>query len=131
MPVALVTHFLGGRKICDDNRKAEYQIHRGEFEAAQISLEKWLAHKEELKVKHKLKVESDKENKRRKMSSSSSDQGGTGLESATHQTSSDQASGREETVPGVELPVHIVSRDPGTGCIQIDSEGERPQVIMD
>ena len=56
---------------------------------------------------------------------------GTGLESATHQTSSDQASGREKTVPEVELPVHIVSRDPGTGCIQIDSAGERPQVMMD
>ena len=81
--------------------------------------------------KLKKKIEFDRENKRRKVSSSSSDQGGTGLESVTHQTSSNQASSREETVPGVELPVHIVSRDPSTGCIQIETEGERPQVMMD
>ena len=87
MPVALVTHFLDGRKLCDD-RKAGYHIHRGQFEAAQISLERWFKHKEEVKAKHKRKVESDKENKRRKTSSSSSDQVGTGLESVTHQTGS-------------------------------------------
>ena len=84
-----------------------------------------------MKLKNQLKIEQDRENKRRKVSSSSSDQAGTGLESVTHQTSSSQVAGREEDVPGVELPVHIVSRDPGTGCIQIETEGERPQVMMD
>ena len=131
MPVALVTHFLDGRQICDSNRKACYHIHRGEFEKANISLARWLQHKEEVKKKHQLKIEQDRENKRRKVSSSSSDQAGTGLESVTHQTGSSQVASREGDVPGVELPVHIVSRDPDTGCIQIETEGERPQIIMD
>ena len=119
MPIALVTHFLDGRKLCDEGRKAYYKIHGGEFEAARISLDRWFQWKDEVKAKHKAKVEADNENKRRKLSSSSSsNQEGTWLERVTHQTSSIQVLDKEEEDSGIQPPVHIVSRDPDSECVQ-------------
>ena len=132
MPVALVTHFLDGRKLCEESRKACYKIHRGEFEAAGISLDKWIQWKEDVKAKHRKKIESDNENKRRKVStSSSSNPDGVGQESATHPTGSVPVMDGEEDESERLPPVHIVSRDSDTGCIQIDTPGERPQVMME
>ena len=132
MPVALVTHFLDGRKLCEDSRKACYKIHRGEFEAALISLDHWLQWKAEVKAKHQKKIVADNENKRRKVSSSSSSNpDGVGLESVTRQTISVQVQNADQEETEALPPVHIVSRDTETGCIQIDTEGERPQVMME
>ena len=132
MPTALVVHFLDGRKLCEETRKAYYKIHSGEFEAASISLDKWIQWKAEVKAKHRKKVESDLEIKRRKVSSSSSSNpDGVGLESVTRQTISVQVQNADQEETEALPPVHIVSRDTETGCIQIDTEGERPQVMME
>ena len=132
MPVALVTHFLDGRQLCEESRKACYKIHRGEFDAAGISLEKGIKWKAEVKAKHRKKIESDNENKRRKVSSSSSSNpDGVGLESVTRQTISVQVQDADQEETETLPPVHIVSRDSEIGCIQIDTEGERPQVMTE
>ena len=69
--------------------------------------------------------------KRKVSSSSSSNPDGVGQESATHPNDFVQVQDEEGEETERLPPVHIVSSDSETGCIQIDTEGERPQVMME